>query len=141
MGTMEALGINTGPYYSNANDETANELGTNPMYAARNTLVMSSDFGDTANMIPFKRNHQSFPESTVVGDPYSPSYGTPPTSPKLPQNFDPCDGASNKEVFYQPYGTEGMPYYTYSINEAAHTFKGEMADMVKFGEAISGYAI
>lgn len=141
IGTMKELGIKTGPFYMNADDEGSSELGTNPMYA-RNTLGTSADFGNPANMIPFKRGPQTFPVSSNSSDPYSPSYDNPPARPSLnAATFDPCDGSKNKDALMQPFGPAGQPYYTYSIHEAAHEFSGETADMVKFGEAISGYAL
>ena len=141
IGTMQELGIKTGPFYMNANDETSNELNTNPMYA-RNTLGMTADFVNKNNIIPFTRGPQSFNASSSSSDPYSPTYDNPPASPKVDAtNFDPCDGSTNKNALLQPYGPDGQPYYTYSIHEAAHEFKGETLDDIKLGEAISGYAL
>lgn len=109
---------------------------------ARNTLGTTADFANKDNMIPFKRGPQSFPLSDNSTHPYSPSFDNAPSRPSInATSFDPCDGSTNKNVFLQPYGPDSQPYYTYSISEAAHEFKGETADMISFGEAISGYAL
>jgi len=139
IGIMKELGIETGPFYMNADDETSSEPDTNPMYA-RNTLGTRADFANPNNMIPFKRAPQYFNESDYDEGPYSPAYDNAPNFTKISaEGFNPCDGATNKDALMQPYGPDGQPYYTYSITEAPHEFGGETADMVKFGEAISGY--
>lgn len=134
IGVMAELGIETGPFYMNADDESNTESGTNPMYA-RSTLGMVNDFFPP-NMIPFVTSPQSFPED----NPYSPLFEDPPKNPSINAiGFDPCDGETNKDVFYEPYGEDNMPFYTYSTAEAGHIFKGETADFQQWIDVISGY--
>lgn len=134
IGVMAELGVDTGPFYMNADNETHVESGTNPMYA-RSALGMSNDFSPP-NMIPFVRSPQSFPKN----NPYSPHFKNPPKQPSInATGFDPCDGETNKDVFYEPYGEDNMPFYTYSTAEAGHIFKGETADYQQWVDVISGY--
>ena len=143
IGTMNELGIETAPFYMNANDETKSGSGTNPMYA-RNTLGTVIDFDkDSNNTIPFKKGPQYFSESDDTGKPYSPAYNAEdaPARPKIEADgYDPCDGNTNKDALMQPYGPDGQPFYTYSLFESSHEFSGETADMISFDAAISGYS-
>ena len=139
LGLMKELEIETGPFYMNANDETSDELGTNPMFA-RNILGTQDDFTNEGNKIPFSLGYQKLPLGEEYTH-YTPDFEDKPSRPVIDAfGYDPCDGASNKDVFFKPYGPQDQPFYTYSLQENARVFSGETGEDVKFGEAVSGYA-
>ncbi|KAL7528701.1 hypothetical protein ACHAWF_002672 [Thalassiosira exigua] len=120
-GLVDALGIETGPFYLNANNETVSEPGTNPMFA-RNVLGTRNDFLNEGNQIPFARIPK-IKENPMLSKTYE---------------YDPCDGASNKNIFLEPFDMEGEPLYSYSLQESNDLFSGD-GDWVSLRDAISGY--
>lgn len=153
LGIVKELGIKIGPFYMNANNEASAESGTNPMFA-RNVLGTRDDFNRAnGNIIPFVLGPQSF-LSTENSSLYTPTFdksseseetyhlGLSAERPKIDAaGYNPCDGASNKDVFLEPYGPNGEPFYSYSLQESGSFSSGKTGEDVTFDEASSGYAV
>lgn len=142
LGVVDQLGIETAPFYMNAEDTTQSSSITNPAYA-RNTLGTFGDFVVGGNKIPFTQGPPFGGDST---NPYVPPFQELIKEGINETSFDPCDGKENSKVFYQPFGPEGQPMYTYSNDELTKTFGpvgfgGATEEDYSFFELLSGYSL
>jgi hypothetical protein len=133
---MEQLGIETGPFYMNGDDESNQEPDTNPMFA-RNVLGTRKDF-TSGNKIPFTMGPQSFDEATINSTLHAPPFFDTSQPVIDPAGYDPCDGETNKDVCETSW-INGDPFYTLSYQENRRMNEGHTSDDNQFFEAISGY--
>lgn len=139
LGIAEELGIQLVPFYMNSDDETNANSQTNPVFA-RNVLGTRSDF-ESGNMLPFTVKPQEFDLTGNNNGLFTPVFENQPEDPSIdPDEYNPCDGETNKDVLLTEYGPNDEPFYSYSLQEHAWTFDGKYGDSEKFDEAIKGYA-
>jgi len=137
VGVMEQLGIETGPFYMNGNDESSSESMTNPMFA-RNVLGTRLDWV-SGNDIPFTSGPLLFDPADASSTLHAPMFDNI-AQPKINKvGYDPCNGETNKAVFETPW-INGDPFYSFSFQENLRFNQGQTSEDIQFHEAISGYS-